>query len=117
MSHWKKPKAIDIEPKPKDLIRFLRLIKVAEATGCWIWTGHKDEKGYGQFSWRGKARWASRFAYAVFRRPLIKGLTVEHKCRNPSCVNPWHLELLTVEENTANGNRTRHDNDNEPIPE
>lgn len=102
------PLAVDREPRPDDIRRFMKRVRMNDESGCWDWTGHKDRKGYGQFRWLGVARWAHRVSYAMFRRPLLGGLTVEHKCRNPGCCNPWHLELLTVEENchkqaSANG--------------
>ena len=93
------PHALDFEPTPEIVRRFMRRVRLS-AAGCWEWQGHKDDKGYGQFRLGKRAHWAHRVSYAIFRRPLIAGLTVEHKCRNPCCVNPWHHELRTVEENS-----------------
>lgn len=101
------PLELDIEPTPSEIIRFLEKVSYESAHGCWLWNAHTDDKGYGQFNLRGKSYWAHRVSYAFFRRPLIGGFTIEHKCRNPSCVNPWHLELLTNSENTARGNSSR----------
>lgn len=101
------PLGMDFEPTPDELTRFLKKVKLGPSD-CWLWQGQPDEKGYGQFHFRGKTIWAHRWAYAVWKRPLITGFTVEHKCRNPSCVNPWHLELLTNSENAAEGNRNRN---------
>jgi len=87
---------------------------------CVIWCGHTDHKGYGQFKMEGRAHWAHRVSYAMFVGPIPEGMTVNHvnQCRNPSCVNPKHLELLTIADNTAVGNRnrkTRTFNDNVPF--
>jgi hypothetical protein len=30
-------------------------------------------------------------------------LVVDHLCRNRACLNPWHLELVTVRVNTRRG--------------
>lgn len=105
--YFKQPVGLDFEPLPSDIRRFLEKVLVSELTGCWEWTAAMDGKGYGCFRFNRSKVWAHRFSYAVFRRPLLPTLTVEHKCRNPSCVNPWHLELLTNSENAANGNRCR----------
>jgi hypothetical protein len=102
------PSCLDITPDPLDIIRFLQKVRLKTDTECWLWTGHVDDKGYGQFKWKGKAYWSHRWSYAVFRRPLIGGLTVEHKCRTPSCVNPYHLELLTNVANVANQSNHRY---------
>lgn len=99
MCKLNEPIGMDFEPEPKDLIRFLGKVRKDRKTGCWVWEGHRDPSGYGQFRFKGKTHWAARWSYAVFRRPLIAGLTIEHKCRNTSCVNPWHFELLLLEEN------------------
>lgn len=106
--HSKQPEGLDFEPLPKDLIRFLKKITIDTVKGCWIWShAYRDDKGYGQFRFKKRIHWSHRWSYAAFRRPLVAGLTVEHKCRNPSCCNPWHLELLTNVQNVINGNNNR----------
>ncbi|MFO0863531.1 MAG: HNH endonuclease [Gemmataceae bacterium] len=107
-----RPMQVDFEPTPAVLARFFKKVDFHSETRCWVWSGHKDDKGYGQIKINGKAMWVHRFSYAVFRRPLIEGLTVEHKCRNTSCVNPWHLELLPNAENAAR----QHRDEPEPVP-
>lgn len=76
---------------------------------CQLWDKYKDEKGYGQIrlNRNGPMVWAHRAYYAMFIAPIPEGMTVHHRCGNPSCVNPEHLELATVAENTAEGNRRR----------
>jgi hypothetical protein len=99
------------QPAPSVARRLLDKVGTdPNGTGCWLWTGHTDGKGYGQLKLngrRGRAYWAHRMSYACFRGPIPAGMTIEHMCRVPSCVNPLHLELATVSENTANGNRDR----------
>jgi len=63
---------------------------------CWIWKAYRDPKGYGQFSYRGRVVWAHRFAYALLNGVCRRGLTVHHRCGNPSCVNPNHLTQLPI---------------------
>jgi hypothetical protein len=51
--------------------------------------------GYGLF-WTGKRKvLAHRWAYEFFISEIPPGLQIDHLCRNPSCVNPWHLEPVT----------------------
>lgn len=89
-----------------NLTRFMRFVDV-QPTGCWLWTGYVDRKGYGQFRLPGRAVWAHRFAYEAMIGELPDGMTVGHMCCCPSCVNPDHLEPQTRSENTAEGNRRR----------
>lgn len=67
---------------------------------CWEFQGSKTEQGYGRFFVPGRrALPAHRVAYAMFYGRLDDGLTVDHLCGNPSCVNPDHLEAVTHGEN------------------
>ncbi|WP_083195220.1 HNH endonuclease signature motif containing protein [Pararhodobacter sp. CCB-MM2] len=65
---------------------------------CWPWTG-STAKGYGQL-WVGKTNVrAHRLAYEIANGPVPVDLMVRHKCDNPLCCNPAHLEVGTHEEN------------------
>lgn len=70
---------------------------------CWIWEGARA-KGYGHFICSQEPRrWVSshRYAYLVLRGEIPENMVLDHAvCKNPSCVNPWHLEVVTVSENT-----------------
>lgn len=73
-------------------------------SGCTIWTGGTAGKGYGEF-WNGnRVVYAHRFAYEQVFGPIPKGLTIDHLCRVISCVNPHHLEAVTMKENLFRGN-------------
>lgn len=67
--------------------------------GCWVWTSWIQPNGYGYF-WLDGARYAHRVAYEIAVGPIPAGLVIDHLCANKSCVNPAHLEVVTIGENT-----------------
>jgi len=73
--------------------------------GCLIWTGCKDPKGYGSINIERRHVKVHRFAYETVFGAIPKGLEIDHLCRNPSCVEPTHLEAVTSRENTLRGDR------------
>ena len=75
---------------------------LALSNGCWEWQAHKSD-GYGIFDVRRKRHLAHRFAYTLLVGPIPEGLTIDHLCRNRACVNPLHLEPLTMRENILRG--------------
>ena len=73
--------------------------KVAKTDSCWEWQGSKDRKGYGRIHLKGFPQLAHRVAYELLIGQIPEGLTLDHLCCNPPCVNPAHLEPVTNEEN------------------
>lgn len=60
--------------------------------GCWVVRGTKNPDGYGQLKVWGEGRGAHRVAYEHWVGPIPDGLIIRHKCDNPPCINPDHLE-------------------------
>ena len=87
-----------------DLIleRFWDKVKV-QSNGCWNFRS-MIRNGYGRFKICNKTVSAHRFAYEVNKGKIPKELTLDHLCRNRACVNPDHLEILSLNENQSRGN-------------
>jgi len=69
--------------------------KVEKTDTCWIWIASKNAKGYGAFN----GTMAHRWSYEYYKRPIPVGWQIDHLCKVTSCVNPDHLEAVTLEEN------------------
>jgi hypothetical protein len=41
-----------------------------------------------------------RFSYAHFYGEISPGMVIHHNCHNRDCVNPYHLEMITIGEHT-----------------
>ena len=83
------------------------------SNGCWLWTGVRNNHGYGQISVQFDDRWpnvrmayAHRVVYELEVGPIPEGLVLDHLCRTPACVNPSHLEPVTQAENLRRTRRS-----------
>ena len=77
-------------------------------TGCWLWSGSMDQHGYGKIWVRPRILFAHRWFYEHLKSPIPAGLVIDHLCRVPLCVNPDHLEPVTIGENVRRGNAGIH---------
>ncbi|ARK28770.1 HNH endonuclease signature motif containing protein [Halalkalibacter krulwichiae] len=75
-------------------------IKFKEVEGCFVLTSHKlNSGGYSEIRIRGITKKVHRHVYEQCFGEIPEGLVVRHKCDNPSCVNPEHLEIGTQKDN------------------
>lgn len=80
-----------------------------QETGCWIWQGLREATKaqpnavYGRFPVNNSKVRAHRFSYELTKGVIPKGFVIDHLCRNTLCVNPDHLEAVTLQENIRRG--------------
>jgi hypothetical protein len=112
-THWaqqnRQGKLSSIKTSETPEERFNRNIKKEETTGCWIWLGAGSGKfynkedgsgGYGMLRIKNLSFMAHRWAYEQKNKiKLSSEDTLDHICRNTRCVNPEHLEKVTLREN------------------
>jgi hypothetical protein len=82
-------------------VEFVSKIFVTET--CWLWTGPALPTGYGRTGVTGRGKYAHRVVYEAVKGRIPDGLTVDHLCGRPACVNPDHLEAVTLRENILRG--------------
>lgn len=102
-------------------MKFTATTTVMTPDGCWrvvknLGPGDPPvlspgSKGYVLLQRGGRSVKAHRAIYARWIGKIPDGMQLDHLCRNPSCVNPAHLEPVTSKENTRrspffNGRKT-----------
>lgn len=70
---------------------------------CWLFIGNINRGGYGRLSINGRHTFAHRASWELSNGPIPDGLTIDHLCRTRSCINPKHMELVTIGENVLRG--------------
>lgn len=94
------PKAV---PVP---VRFFNKVAPTES-GCVEWMAGTNNVGYGVFHLGpedgNRKVYAHRWSYEYHVGQIPDGLHLDHLCRNTLCVNPDHLEPVTLAENVLRG--------------
>ena len=84
--------------------RFMNFVSPEPNSGCWLWSGNCSPDGYGMFQIGSvNKQTAHKFSYQSFVGKIPDGLQLDHKCRVRCCVNPEHLEPVTMRENILRG--------------
>lgn len=98
----RKPRTPLVIPDPVAL-RALSRWTFQAPTGCHLSTYAPGSHGYPQLGWRedkgSRGTLAHRAAWTAVHGPIPEGMTIDHTCKNPMCVNVAHLRLLTNWEN------------------
>lgn len=79
--------------------RFYDRIKKTDS-GCWEWIACRTKFGYGQIHFMGQNHTAHRLMLASKGTKLGGDIVARHKCDNPPCCNPDHLETGTMKDNS-----------------
>jgi len=94
-------RATQVMTDPSALSRFWGRVRCGGPDDCWEWLGHKQSGGYGRAAILGQQMAVHRISKAIADGAEIPaGMVVDHLCCNRSCVNPAHLRVTTITENT-----------------
>ena len=87
-------------PKPLPSKLWPRLSPTA--SGCWEFRGARCPTGYGRVRVdnSGRTTLAHRLAWELTHGEIPEGVVVRHRCDNPPCCNPDHLDLGSIQDNS-----------------
>ncbi len=94
---------------------FWARVAIGGSGDCWEWTRGRTAGGYGYVHVgtritgleRPVAIGAHRVALALHRGEMPDPhLVIDHRCRNPACCNPSHLDLVSQLRNVRRGRKT-----------
>jgi len=85
-------------------LRLLAKAKPDPKSGCWVWAGAVQSRGYGCVTdGHGGSMLAHRASWELHNGTIPDGLTVDHRCQRKLCINPAHLDLVSHAVNAARG--------------
>lgn len=87
--------------------RVWRRIEPEPNSGCWLWTGHITDDGYGAVGDQGRSHLVHRVLYALLVGPIPPDRELDHLCRMRRCGNPRHVEPVPGVINVRRGLRAK----------
>lgn len=98
------PSHRDVEAMPNPpLDRIMASVLRGIGDDHWMWLGAKNADGYGVLSYCYRTHLVHRLTYSWLVSPIPDGLQIDHLCRVRDCVNPAHMEPVTLQVNNARG--------------
>ena len=76
-------------------------------TPCWVWQKSKKASGHGQVGVNRRPVLAHRHYYEREKGPIPEGMRIAHLCGVRACVNPAHLEVVSVKESVRRSASTK----------
>jgi HNH endonuclease len=93
-------------PRTPLATRFWKFVEPEPNSGCWLWSGAQNRRGYGAISIaRSRMREAHRIMWQLEYGRIPDGMHVLHRCDVPPCVNPGHLWLGTRRDNMQDASK------------
>src|SRR4030095_13227322 len=89
---------------------FSKTIRDVES-GCLLFTGKVNRKGYPRISLQGRKYFGSHIVYAWYYGAIPEGCEIDHRCYNRRCLEPTHLRALSHRENVLHS-KTYYENRN-----
>ena len=72
------------------------------SNGCWVWKHATNSNGtYGRIRVKGVLLQAHRYSYSLVYGDIPEGSIIHHRCGEPLCINPEHLQCTQWNENLA----------------
>ena len=99
-----RPRSVEklMRPGPKP-VAFLDRVDPEPNSGCLLWQGALNQRGYGLACRNGRTQGVHRLVYEDVYGPIPSGLTIDHLCRVRSCINVRHMEVVTSGVNVLRG--------------